>query len=222
MGDVLKKTDKICKCGCGKEIPWKDYYKYKGFPDYINGHNKRGAGRKKLDYQDAQRTRKIIKEEWQPARVIARNLGCSEPTLRKYLREEGITVNGLADELLYENDKKEQVLFMPGVKSIRDGEEITCYTRIRELYDGGPGFIPIIKNFMCKKYGMAYTNTSMSTNVYECTITVEKDEYPFYKLTDWQAIEVHAMKHDLQWLSKGEIIDVMKNSFGPDVIVKFV
>ena len=30
-----------CKCGCGKEITFKNHYNWKGYPNYIHGHNNR-------------------------------------------------------------------------------------------------------------------------------------------------------------------------------------
>ncbi len=31
--------NKLCKCGCGREIIFLLHHKYKGIPDYIRGHN---------------------------------------------------------------------------------------------------------------------------------------------------------------------------------------
>ena len=42
--DIAQKPSEskiYCKCGCGKEIIIKEYYKYSGIPDYIHGHNNR-------------------------------------------------------------------------------------------------------------------------------------------------------------------------------------
>jgi 5-methylcytosine-specific restriction endonuclease McrA len=35
----------LCKCGCGKEILYRGYYKYYGIPEYISGHNWKGIKR---------------------------------------------------------------------------------------------------------------------------------------------------------------------------------
>ena len=34
-------TNKLCACGCGKEIIIKSYHKYRGIPEFISGHNSR-------------------------------------------------------------------------------------------------------------------------------------------------------------------------------------
>jgi len=31
---------KLCRCGCGQEIIFKDYHKKYGTPNYISGHNR--------------------------------------------------------------------------------------------------------------------------------------------------------------------------------------
>lgn len=33
------KQSKFCNCGCGQLIEYKQYYKYRGWPDFIHGHN---------------------------------------------------------------------------------------------------------------------------------------------------------------------------------------
>ena len=42
---MIECYDKYCACGCGKKIPVKKYHRYKGkrVPDFISGHNRRGA-----------------------------------------------------------------------------------------------------------------------------------------------------------------------------------
>ena len=46
---------KLCKCGCGKNIEIKNYHKYRGISDYIWGHNKGSKGTK-----HSEKTKKLL------------------------------------------------------------------------------------------------------------------------------------------------------------------
>lgn len=157
MGDEV-----FCGCGCGTKLKVKSHWKYSDYPGkvrYAAGHNPRGTVdevnpkvRSKL-YQNPEYLKKRLKDEWKGVDAIAEEFGVTAQTIRKYMREGGITLNGLAGEIARNLDES-MIVFMPGAKVQEGPVEIRC--QLSRSYRDDGSYYPRVKKVMVQGIGLGY------------------------------------------------------------------
>ncbi len=76
IDETKNKTPKYCKCGCGKTIVIKHWYKWRGIPDYIGGHQRRNKNHSE-ETKKKMSAAKIGKPSWN------KDIPCSNETKKK-------------------------------------------------------------------------------------------------------------------------------------------
>jgi hypothetical protein len=208
----------LCECGCGKEVQVKAYHKYKGMPRFINGHNRKGKGKVKC-YMEHDYLYSLIQMDWQTPDEIGDVCGVSGSTIKKYLRKNGITYNGVASEKVraLPNDK-DYILFMPGSKKIIKPTTIKAYT-LKSESKSLEGYATLeIRSLMCKVYGLGYLSKQFNNNIKELLIDViPLKDTPYVEVKD-RKVTVVQVPYDMLTHNKESYINsTFKDLYGEDI-----
>lgn len=213
----------FCACGCGKEIPFRKHYKYKGWPKYLRGHNSRGINKKIKDYMIPENIEKYLLKHWVDKKHVGKHFKTSETTIRDKMYEFGLTYNGIAQRRMNKINGN-YILFMPRAKKINVKTKLIAYPKITQVDKKPDGsFIPLIRSLMVEQTGIGYLSNKKMINpqATKIEITISPTSKPQYKIEEIKYLEMTVSSEILEYFREAEITNDMKQKYGSDVNIIF-
>ena len=223
----------FCSCGCGEKIPLTYNYKWKLkrglWKSFKTGHGRRTNGKKIIDtpllerkklYQNGDYIKHVlVNEQWITKKELAKQLGCSEITLYKYMHELNYTYRlfaGLRADKLRE-EGKDCIIFYPGSETIDEPFTKIVHLHINYSFPSkarwcavsglGAGRLSIPRTSMKPKFKMELTPT---------------DVPHIYEITSEKVLKLVLDKDLLRTVGEKKIRKDLAKSYGEDLEIKWI